>query len=207
MCTGISRSRTGYQGLRQKCEDFLQLDIRRLKAQGRLQPGSFRWQWLRDNEPAGEIFIAVSPSSLALRYWWTPHGAEPRKVTEQLAFTWTSCRFGGRRAWLLCPKCTQRCAIVYGVHQSGSFLCRQCMKLAYTCEAENAVGRIWRKQRKLEARLGADGEKPKWMRWRSYTRLCEKIDAIEDARTVAIIRMGTQSPAQQIRCPSADGRN
>ena len=185
--TGGSRSRAGRSSLRQKCEHYLQLDIRQLKAQGRLQPGSFRWQWLRDNEPLGEISIAASPGSFVLSYGWTPHGAEPRKITQQIALAWTPCRFGGRRAWFLCPNCSRRCAVVYGVHHLGGFSCRHCMNLGYDCEAEDAIGRFWRKQHKLEARLGADGEKPKWMRWQSYNRLCERIDTVEEARIGALI--------------------
>jgi len=184
---GASRSRADRRSLRQKCEHYLHLDIRQLKAQGRLKPGSFRWQWLSDNEPLGEISIAVSASTFELSYWWTPQGAEPRKVTQRIALTWTPCHFGGRRAWFLCPHCTRRCAVVYGVHQLGGFSCRRCMNLAYECEAEGAIKRFWRKQLKLEARLGADGEKPKWMRWRSYKRLCERIDIVEEARFAALI--------------------
>ena len=48
-------------GRRGKCEHYLQLDIGQLKAQGRLQSGLFRWQWLRENELLGEISIAASP--------------------------------------------------------------------------------------------------------------------------------------------------
>jgi len=61
------------------------------------------------------------------------------------------------------------------------------MNLAYECEAEDVVGRLWRKQLKLEAKLGADGEKPKRMRWQSYKRLCERIDAVEEERIAAQI--------------------
>jgi len=65
------------------------------------------------------------------------------------------------------------------------------MNLVYASEAEGAIGRFWRKQCKLEARLGADGEKPKWMRWQSYRRLCERVDAVEEARVAALIRRQT----------------
>ncbi len=191
MGTARSRARST-RSLMEKCEDYLQLDIRQLKAQGRLRPGSsFRWQRLRNDEPLGEISIAVSPRSFALSYWWTPHGEEPRKVNQQIGLTWTPCRFGGRRAWFLCPHCTRRCAVVYGVNHLGGFACRNCMNLSYECEAEDAIGRFWRKQRKLEARIGADGEKPKWMRWQSYKRLCERIDTVEEARIATLIRRHT----------------
>jgi hypothetical protein len=60
------------------------------------------------------------------------------------------------------------------------------MGLAYASESDNAKGRRWRKQLKLEARLDEDGGKPKWIRWRTYTHICEKIDAIEGERALLI---------------------
>lgn len=187
MGTGRSRALCARPHVREKCNDYLPLDIRQLKAQGRLQPGSFQWQWLRDDEPLANISVVNSSHRLAVSYLWTPYGAEPRKMTQQITLTWTPCRLGGRRAWFQCPNCTRRCAVVYGVHHLGGFACRHCMNLGYESEAEDVVGRLWRKQLKLEARLGADGEKPKWMRWRSYKRLCERIDAVEGARIAALI--------------------
>jgi hypothetical protein len=196
MATGTSRALCARSQLREKCEDYLALDIRQLKARGRLQPGSFRWQWLRDDEPLANISIVASPHDLGLSYWWAAHGAEPRKVIQQIALTWTPCRLGGRRAWFLCPDCKRRCAVVYGVHHLGGFACRRCMRLAYESEAEDAVGRLSRKLLKLEARLGEDGGKSKSMRWRTYERLCERIDTVEDARIAALVaRRGTARDA------------
>ena len=44
------------------------------------------------------------------------------------------------------------------------------------------MDRLWRRQRKLEDRLGPDEEKPKRMRWRTYQRLLNRVDAIEAAK-------------------------
>jgi hypothetical protein len=61
------------------------------------------------------------------------------------------------------------------------------MHLAYDCEAESVRDRLTRKLFKLEAKLGEDGEKPKWMRRRTYERIWGQIGAAEDARLVAFI--------------------
>jgi len=53
------------------------------------------------------------------------------------------------------------------------------MRLAYAGEAESRVDRINRKLHKLEAKLGVEGQKPKWMRWPTYNRICEKLDAAD----------------------------
>jgi hypothetical protein len=56
------------------------------------------------------------------------------------------------------------------------------MRLAYASEAEDPVGRLWRKQRKLEAKLGKDYQRPKGMRLRTYERIQMKIKAVEEAK-------------------------
>jgi hypothetical protein len=52
-------------------------------------------------------------------------------------------------------------------------------------ESLDTLDRLWRKQGKLEARLGPEGEKPKRMRWRTYERLLDKIDKVEVAKDAA----------------------
>jgi hypothetical protein len=60
------------------------------------------------------------------------------------------------------------------------------MQLAYTSETERDIDRIHRKLSKLYARLREDGEKPKWMRWRTYERLCHEYEAAEGALGAAV---------------------
>jgi len=43
------------------------------------------------------------------------------------------------------------------------------------------MSRLWRKQRKIEAKLN-DDSKPKWMRWRTYDQMIEQINAIEEQK-------------------------
>jgi len=53
-------------------------------------------------------------------------------------------------------------------------------------EAEDACGRLWRQQSKLEGRLTQNGRKPKWMRARTFERFYERIDAVEEARDLTL---------------------
>ena len=180
---GGKRLGAGRSGWRQKCEDFLPLDIRKLRAHGRLRAGTrFRWGWRRpdEDEQLGEVRVGADPRGLALTYH-SEHGDTEHRVE----FTWTPCRFGGQRTWFVCPCCGRRCAVLYGVDHRGRFSCRLCMNLAYSSETEDTTGRLWRKQLKLEAKLSEHGAKPKWTRWRTYMRICTRIDAIEEARAVA----------------------
>jgi hypothetical protein len=64
------------------------------------------------------------------------------------------------------------------------------MDLAYYTEAEDRIGRLWRKQRKLEARLlenrtGTRYVKPKGMHWSTFNALCERIGAVEGEKDAA----------------------
>jgi|ERR1700722_1554973 len=170
---------------RRKCDDYLTLDVRHLRARGRLTPGPFRWEWLADGEPVGAVRIVADSHGLTLSY-----RAQERDVDQRVEFTCTPCYFGGRRTWFICPDCRRRCAVVYGVNDFGRFSCRHCMKLAYESEAENVADRLTRKMLKRERMLGEDGEKPKWMRWSTYARICDEIANVEDARIAAFLGTG-----------------
>jgi hypothetical protein len=65
------------------------------------------------------------------------------------------------------------------------FACRICLRLGYISESLDTVDRLWRKQSKLESRLGQDGDRPKRMRQRTYERIWARIDAVEAARDAA----------------------
>jgi len=58
------------------------------------------------------------------------------------------------------------------------------MRLGYASEAES---RIDRKFHKLQARLGEDGEKPKWMRWKRFDRICEQLESAGQAWGVEVL--------------------
>ncbi len=182
MGAGGSRYGAGRPGWRRKCELSLPLDIRKLHRIGRLSAGqSFGWHWTQGDEPCGNIGILTESDCVELSYTWTPRGGSPQSKFTRVRLERTPCRYGGSRAWFHCPWCSRRCAILYGLSGDGYFGCRLCLRLAYTSEAEDACGRLWRKQRKLEARLTEHDGKPKWMRARTFDRIYEKIVAVEEA--------------------------
>jgi hypothetical protein len=161
----------------------LSLDIRRLHRRGLMHAGSsFGWRWNYDGEPCGNIGVYVRVSDVELSYTRTPNGGTPQHMRYDVPLDWTRCHLGGSRQWFRCPWCHQRCAILYGLSSDGYFGCRLCLRLGYASEAEDTGGRLWRKQRKLEAKLNEDGGKPKWMRGRTFEHIYERIDAVEEAR-------------------------
>lgn len=66
------------------------------------------------------------------------------------------------------------------------------MRLGYASEAESRFDRVNRKFHKLQAKLGQNGEKPKWMRWRTFDRLCAQLEAADEAWGVELVaRLGS----------------
>lgn len=189
MGRGGARYRAGRPGWRRRCEDKLSFDIRRLgRKPSLLQPGSaYSYHWSRDGEKFAEVGVYVGTHSVELQYAWTPYGGEQQTSNCRLVIDRTPCHFGGSRKWFICPDCQRRCAVVYGVSRRGSFACRTCQRLGYRSESESVIDRCWRAQRKLEAKLAEDGNRPKWMRQRTFERINQKWDALEERKDAAWI--------------------
>jgi len=84
----------------------------------------------------------------------------------------------------ICPAvgCGRRVAILYG---GSIFACRYCHRLAYASSREDMSDRTMRRADQLRERLGwppgilnPNGDKPKWMRWRTFERLREQHDQL-----------------------------
>lgn len=172
-------------------EDCCVFDVAWLKQRGALCPGSFTTgtaSWTRGEEPAGSIGWAAdvlyhsrdSPS-VQLCY-----GAGAEDVDERVALLHTRPPYGGVRWWFGCPRCGRRSAKLYLPRGATRFRCRRCYRLAYQCQRETQADRLLRRGRKLWRRIGADtgtaprmGQKPKWMRKRTYWRLREQANALD----------------------------
>src|SRR5690606_31741958 len=94
-------------------------------------------------------------------------------VDERICLTYTTCHFGGKRPWFLCPKCQRRVGIMYLWYIPQ---CRTCAHLVYASQSEDPVNRSWRRTTKLEGRLAGSERKwalcrPKGMHLVTYQRL------------------------------------
>ena len=182
MGRGGKRCGAGRPGWRRKCEGMLSLDVRRLARKGSLTPGrSGGWHWSRDGEPCGNISYQAEADCLRLVYTCTQSGCDPVRLNYPVWLRRTPCNYGGTRLWFECPRCTRRCAVLYGTARDGRFGCRRCLRLGYSSEAESVADRTWRKQRKLEARLERKG-----IRQRTFDRVMSEIERCEDRRDLAL---------------------
>lgn len=168
-------------------DDYRALDVRRWQRDGYLTSGRmFDWQWMRNGEMVASIQVRSESDRVTLSYRQRS-GGEWKDERYPVRLTWSSCTYGGQRAWFLCPAagCGRRVAILYG---GGIFACRHCYRLAYRSQRESPDDRALRRADRIRARLGwepgilnGDGGKPKWMRWRTFQRLSAEHEALVGA--------------------------
>jgi hypothetical protein len=189
MAKGGLRYGAGRPGWHGKVEHCRNIDVRRFQRENMLRPGSWSWQW-RDTETqevVSSIGIIGAATHMILNY--TTEGVS---VREHIDITRTPCKLGGSRTWFHCPSCYGRVAKLY--LRGGRFACRDCQRLAYASQSEDTLGRLWRQQAKIEAKLAGNWKRPKHMHQSTFERLRRRLWDLEAARddafVLAVHRMG-----------------
>jgi hypothetical protein len=107
-----------------------------------------------------------------------------RDVKQRISLTTTRPRFGGTRWWFICPVTGERVGRLYLPAGACQFASRRAHGLAYASQTESINERAARRRRKLLARLGDEDApfgwmplKPKRMRWATYLRYLNQIEA------------------------------
>ena len=90
---------------------------------------------------------------------------------------YSACRYGGRRPWLLCPKCGRRVRVLYLAEHS-IFSCRACAKLNYRSTRQTKLERLERQVEEARRKLNGEGEKRGPYR-KTRERLQGKIERME----------------------------
>jgi hypothetical protein len=183
MGTGGSRYGAGRPGWRVKAEHCLRLRAQDLKRHGVMQgTGYFGWHWTNSysGEETGSIGITASAGSLRLNF-----STSGTPVTQHVPLDRTPCHFGGTRVWLCCPRCSRRVGVLY--LRGGNFVCRHCGRLAYASQSDDVMGSSWRRQHRLEARLGDNLTRPKGMHHRTHQKLMREIVQCWETRDLALV--------------------
>ena len=185
MGKGGSRYGAGRPGYRAKAEHLQRVDIRDWHRRGRLWVGSsFSWSWTRGDEPSGSIGVHMyGPASLALQYNLTGDDGHKRDASQTIRIAHTPCHYGKQRPWFVCPVCQRRAGLLY--MRAGRFSCRHCQRVSYSSQSDGTLDRMWRKQSKLEARLGENWQRPKGMRHHTYDRIFNAVMDCENRRDEA----------------------
>jgi hypothetical protein len=188
MGTGGSRVGAGRPRSRGICEQSMPFDIRQLVRQKLLRPGtSFPWHWFLDEKEVASIRVHVGLGRIIIAGVLRRSGGGIHNFERRLEFVQCPGGFGLRQMFR-CPRCGNSCAVVY--FSGVTFACRKCLRLGYASEAENLIGRLWRKQKKIERRLAGgadewDGAKPIGMHQSTFDRLICALDQIEREKSFA----------------------
>lgn len=179
---GGSRYGAGRPARHAKVEHCRSIDIGRFSKANMLRPGSWGWAWTdrETGKQLASIGVSCTPSGLVLDYTY-----DGRPISERIMVRRTPCHYGGSRPWFHCPRCDARVAKLY--LRGGRFKCRQCHGLRYTSQSEDELDRCWRKQSKLEAKLGPNWSRPKGMHHATRDKLLEGIWACEAQRDDALV--------------------
>lgn len=190
MSRGGLRWGAGRPGTKAIGEQLQRVDVRLWARRGELnRPGHFVWTWSRGGERAGSVSVWVNPPySVTLKYVLTVNGHQ-QTVNNQIGLEYEHCRFGGARPWFTCPCCTRRVAVLY--LRWGRFACRGCQRVVYASQSEDELGRIWRRQALLEARLGEHWSRPKGMRHKTFERLLFRLEEYETRKDKAFERFAS----------------
>lgn len=163
-------------------ESCLTLDARYLARKRYLEPWkSYPLAW----QNCSSILVRTEPDAIELSYTITNDKLH-EKVSYKIPLSWTSCNYGGKRPWFICPgkNCWKRVAKLYLMH--GYFLCRHCHELAYSSQGESKPFRLLHKSQKICRQLGASNSdglftapKPKGMHQSTYDRLRLRAEELE----------------------------
>lgn len=167
-----------------KTSNYRHMDVRRLQREDCLKEGmAYSWLWKDDTgEEVASIGVRVEGGGVRFTYQITGE----HHVNELVRLTETACNYGGGRMWFVCPYCARRCALVYIGRQVA---CRKCLKLKYPSQSDDETNASWRRQRKLEAKLGGADywRKPKGMHQTTFQRIREEIIEEESQREALLV--------------------
>jgi hypothetical protein len=178
------------------CEGCHSIDLAWLRRRGMLTPGRYSTvTWSRWGEQSGSITLVAQSDGVRLLYRTKVHDGSPVDIDERVPFAYTPTRFGGRRQWLRCPKCSRRCRKIYGGRY---FRCRLCHRLRYASQSARPDQRASDRARKIAKRLhdmwGGTTEaeydfppKPPRMRWATYQRLEAQYGELENRWAVGVM--------------------
>jgi hypothetical protein len=133
-------------------DKFEAIDVRDLQRRGYLLPGcEFTISLNRNGAPSNTLDGYSSEKG----YVVFPGGVagDENPGVQVILLTWTSCNYGGKRPWFICPSCwRRRVAILYRV--DSDFACRRCQELVYQSQRLRGDRRALRRALLIRIRLG-----------------------------------------------------
>lgn len=149
---GAGRPRSTHYG---NVEQYRSIDIRNLARKKLLKPNNLlTWSWTTNfSDDSGSVSILVnSANQITFQYRLRNiETDEHEDISFPVSLSYSSCNYGGKRPWFICPHCGRRVAKLY--YGSKGFYCRHTLRLAYSSQSECLRDRLHRKIGKIEAIL------------------------------------------------------
>lgn len=180
-------SKGGHNRIKDSTFDYNNIDVRKWQRQGYLTGFySFTCKWTNIiGEHMGTISVFTTPEYARLLYTITRWGSGQKKdIDYDIPLSWTSCNYGGRRAWFVC-KCGRRVIKLYC--KNDYFCCRHCQRLNYYSQQQSKVDqkmgsigeKIYKIQRKLKTERDNNNTyyalRPKGMHHEKYEQLLKEM--------------------------------
>ena len=104
---------SGRQGWRANIEAQRRIDVRLLRKLGALRIGCRGvWTWSQNGEQVGWVPYEVTESAVQLHYTLGGDSGDSIAIRIVVPLQTVSCRYGGSRAYFLCPHCSSRCEVI-----------------------------------------------------------------------------------------------
>jgi hypothetical protein len=199
---------SGNHGGRPTVEDALKLDLHHLIRNGSFRPGatvtgSLAWTNTDTGEQRASIgykaYMGEEHGWVRLTYTTTNHWTgQTTQHDYTVELTTTLQPLGGRRWWWVCPRRGDLVSKLYKPAGSGIFASRKAHRLAYRSQRQSPYDRAISQAFKRRRRLGADGgigdpiDKPKGMRWATFDRKMDQVEAAEAVCNARLLRFVQQ---------------
>lgn len=176
---------------RRTVESCPQMDIRYLQRASFLASHSFSLEWKNgQGEVVSSIGVVVQKDGLLLAY-------KVNDVRKRVKVYYSITKTGyGSRKWFVCPRCGERCAILY--LNEAYFACRKCHDLTYySVQTSDDLEYCHWQLEKLCKRLKAEydptrdyaPDKPLRMHWSTYAKLRGRYAYLVEERAAAFVRI------------------
>ena len=121
------------------------------------------------------------------RNWWGRLRLQHPDFVQTIGLTALTRHFGGRQWYWLCPMTGDRCSVLYRPHGRNMFASQKYWRerrMAYRSQFLAPHNRAHLGIKRIEARLGGKDDddtlyKPKWQRWGTFNRYCERLDTYD----------------------------
>lgn len=199
---GMGSGRTDGRATIEGC-DSLSIDVARLLRGVRCPANSHvmgraRMNWSYSGEPWATVGIEFTINAggfgwMRLQYDVEHYSRATGPQDQRIDLTGLPRPFGGFMWLAWCPLGGGLARKLYLPNGATRFASRSAYRLRYVVQSHTPMDRAHRRLGKLYRRLSGDyggmhsawPSKPKWMRWRTYQRLTEQIEAGNDALDAA----------------------